>query len=435
MNFYEQDIQELTRRIKEAEKSPDPSLLRSNKLYYELQKERTEAEIDALKRGKPLAEGRRIESLLRAMGFQWITFAQNADRATGFSEYKTIIEKQGFPEKFCDRAVAALAMCDVGDQPIPQIIFNPIHACDAHWLVDAALARWHNVPVFNLDVGVGSEDDKVDIDSLNYIADQLGEFIEWAEKKVPGIKYDKDKHIEIMEMDAIGHKYIGEIYQLKKHVPCPIAAQDAFTVRRFPRFYPNMQKANEYLRTLRDELGERVASGKGPYPEERLRLIWATGANHSGLKHEIKPWRLLVKRKVGMPIMFRGTTAREIGLKYAPYGEVSDYGIKLSPLQEEAKWLDRIAWGGPGKRWINDLMDIARDVGAHGIVHHLLIGCTPILGIGTMLEERAKNELGIPVLNIEGRQMDKDYMSQEEFDETLSRFIDKCFDWAGRPRQ
>jgi len=365
------------------------------------------------------------------MGFHWITFTHNADRSTGFSDYKTIIERLGFTEKCCDRAVAALAMCDIGDLPVPQVIFNPIHACDAHFLVDAALARWHNVPVFNLDCGVGAKDDKVDLDSLNYIADQLGEFIEWAEKKVPGVKYDKDRHIEILEIDAIGDSYMREIYQLIKHVPCPIAPQDGFTAKRHSRIYPNMQKANEYLRICRDELGERVASGKGPYSEERLRLLWASGASH----YDYRPVRLLMERKVAVPYMFRATTVREIGLKYAPYGEVSEYGIKLSPLQEEARWFDRIGWGGPGKRWVTDLLDVARDVGAHGIFHFLQVGCTPILGIGSVVAERAEKELGIPVLNIEGRQLDKDYMAQAQLEEILSTFIDKCLSRLGKPRQ
>ncbi len=430
MKFYEEDIQTHTGRIKMIEESSDPTLLKSDKLYWELEKERAEMELNAWQSGKPIVEGRRIERLLRAMGFQWMTFTHNADRSTKFSEYKTIIERLGFTEKCCDRVVAPLAMCNVGDLPVPQIFFTPIHACDAHWLVDNTLAKWHNVPVFNLDVGLNVE--KVDLDSLNYIADQLGEFIEWAEKKVPGVKYDEDRHIEIIEIDAIGLRYTREIHQLKKHVPCPVSPQEAFRPDRPGRYYPNMQKVNEYLRILRDELGERVASGKGPYPEERLRLLWATGDNPYDTKAW---WRLLMDQKIGMPLMYRGTTTRFTGLKYAPYGEVSEYGIKLSPLQEEARWLDTNTWGGSGKRWIADLLDTARDIGAHGIVHDLLIGCTPILGIGRMLSERAEKELGIPVLNVERRQLDKDYMTEEKFEEILSPFVDKCFEWAGKPRQ
>ncbi len=434
MKFYEHYIQSLTRRIKEYEESPDPTLLRSNKLYYELWKERAEADLAAWQQGKPLVEARHMGRMLRAMGFQWIVLAQNADRATRFSEYKTVLEKQGFPEKCCDRTVGTIAMCYVGDSPLPRLIMNSSSECDPHLLVDDALAEWHNVPVFTLDADVDSKDE-VNLDSLNYISDQLGEFIEWAEKKVPGIKYDKDRHIEIIETDAIGLKFLREIYQLLKHVPCPIVPQDGFTMRREPRRFPNMPRANEYLRVLRDELGERVASGKGQCPEERLRIIWASGANQYGLKAEVNLWRLLTERKVAMPLKINDTTVRQIGLKYAPYGEVSEYGVRLSPLQEEAKEFDRAGWGGSGKRWINDLLDLARDLGTHGIVHHLLVGCTPILGIGGMLAERAEKELGIPVLNIEGRQLDQDYMTQGQFDEILSTFIDKCFDWAGKPRQ
>lgn len=434
MKFYEQYIQDLARRIKQYEESPDPALLRSNKIYYELWKERAEAELDAWQRGKPMVEGRHMGRLLRAMGFHWITLAQNADRAKKFSEYQTILERDGFPEKCCDRTVATIAMCHTGDSPLPQLFLNSITECDAHWLVDGAISGWHNVPVLTLDADIDSKDE-VNLDSLNYIADQLGEFIEWAEKKIPGVKYDEDRLIEIQEIDAIGCKYLTEIYQLSKHVPCPIVPQDGFTMRREPRRYPDMQKANEYLRILRDELGERVAGEKGQCPEERLRFVWASGANQYGLNKEVNLWRLLTERKVSMPVRFGGETVRQVGLKYAPYGETSEYGVKLSPLQEEAREFDRSDFGGPGKRWINHLLDVARDLGAHGIVHHLLVGCTPIVGIGGMLAERAEKELGIPVLNLVGRTLDQTFMTQGQFDEILSTFIDKCFDRAGRPRQ
>ncbi len=435
MKFFEQQIQKLGHQAKEVQESSDTTVLRSDKLFYELGKESLEAQLDVWQSGRPSVEGaNHLSRFMRSLGFEPFSFPNVVDRATGYAEYKTIIERLGFPEKCCERTVAQLAMCEIGDLPKPSIVLDTGHGCDADKFNRWSVASWFNLPVFYVDVPLNHED-KPDLSNLNYIASQLGEFIEWAEKKLPGIKYDEGKHIEMLEIDAISEKYRREIYQLRKHVPCPIAPLEAFrrVLTSFePSRYPNMEKGLEYLRVLRDELGERVATGKGPYPEERLRLLW------SGQSHDlqaINPTKLLMERKVAMPLTVFGEAVRAIGLRCTPYGEVSEYGVKLSPLQHEARTVDTNTYGGPGKRWVNDTLNVARDIGAHGIIHYLLIGCTPMRGLGSMLEERAKKELGIPILNIEGRQLDKDYMTQEKFDEILSPFIDKCFDWTGRPRQ
>ncbi len=434
--FLDQQIKIMARRIKRIEESPDPDLLRSNKLMYELEKERAEHMKDAWQQGKHFASTRGYECLLRSMGFEWGNFAHMVDRNKRYPELKATLEKLGFPEKCCDRTVATLALVGLSELPKPDICLISSHGCDSHCLTMGTEARYHDVPTFFLDIPLDFED-KVGLNTLNYIADQLGEFIEWAEKKVPGIKYDEGRHREFLDIEAIGEKYLSEIYQLRKKVPCPIAPLDAFRIEVQPTRYPNMQKVLEYLRISRDELGERVASGKGPLSEERLRLLWAASGPYA---QNFNPWRLFKERKVAMPLLMHGNAMKRFGagsgtshaLRSEVLDDVGEYGVKLSPLQVEASDPDRTSWGGPGKRWITAIVDVARDLGAHGIVQFLQVGCTPVHGLGSMLAERAKKELNIPVLNVEGREMDKDYMTQGQFEQILSPFMDKCFSWAGK---
>ncbi len=433
MKFLDEQIQRVEGLHKGIEETTDLTVLRSKKLLYELEKEKFEAQRDAMQLGRPTIEAESVHfRFMRSMGFEPHSFSSTVDDSSGWVDCKTILDRLGFPEKYCERTVTGLAICDIGDLPKPDVILSDGGGCDGDRESRRCIGDWFNIPVFYIDVSL-NEDDKPDLANLNYITDQLGEFIEWAEKKLPGVKYDKDKHIEMLESDAIGTKYRKEIYQLVKHVPCPLSPKDARHKRLFglePSRYPNMQKAIEFLRMSRDELGERVASGQGPYPEERLRLLWAGQFPDSDV---LDPGDLLLERKVALPMTLHGTTNRMIGLRCAPpFGEVSEYGIKLSPLQEEARVLDNCSWGGAGKRWVNSTLDLARDIGAHGIINYLLIGCTPMRSMGSVVAERAEKELGIPVLNLEGRKMDKDYMSQERFEKILSFFIDKCFDWAGK---
>ncbi len=426
------------REIKEFEESTDPLLLRANKLFAEVGKERLEAQLNARLQNKPVIEGPSCRRIFRSMGFVNAELGRVSYYAgESFDECTRIAKGMGFSaDRFCDKSVVELAAFGTEAWTKPDLILGDGHACDIdHHCCARTLADMFNIPFFLVDFPL-CQDDKPTLASISYIADQYGEFIEWAEKKVPGVKYDEARHIEMLEMDAIAQKYQAEVYQLLKHVPSPISPEEAHQVGYLgfqPSKYPNMQKALEYLRMMRDELGERVASGKGPYPEERLRLLWAGNYEAGG---DLARSKLLLERKVGMPVVAGGYRKPAFSsFKGAVIGDVSRYGVKLSPLQEEAADLILDWLGGPGKRWVNRILDLARDIGAHGIIHFQLIGCTPMNSMGTMVAERAEKELGIPTLNFIGRQMDKDFMSLSQFEETLSPFVDKCFEWAGKPRQ
>ncbi|MBI4317229.1 MAG: 2-hydroxyacyl-CoA dehydratase [Chloroflexi bacterium] len=429
-------IQEVARRIKRVEESPGSTLV--DRALLEVTKERLEDQLDAWRQGRPSIDGEGCRSaLFRSMGFLPTMYTTTYKFSpSDFRDDIATVEKLGLPaDKLCDKVVTQLAMRSADSAPKPDAILADSHGCDNdHKYYARVQGDLFNIPVFFVDVPL-HEDDKVTLTSINYVAEQYGEFIEWAEKTVPGVKYDEDKHIEALEMDAIARSYCRDIYQLLKHVPCPCDPRDAlgqWFSQFLPSRFPNMRKAAECIRHFRDQLGERVASGKGPYPEERLRLLWA------GMSHDLQvldPRNLLLERRVALPMVVIGYTKVLNGLRGSLFGEVSEYGVKLSPLQHEASEACASCWGGPGKRWVNDALDVARDLGTHGIIHFQLVGCTPGRGMGSVLAERADKELGIPTLNLEGRYLDRDYMSQERFEEILSTFIDQCFDRAGKPRQ
>ncbi len=435
MKYYEQQIQKFSRKMKEIEESRDPKVFRATKLYLQLTKEKWESQLDAWKRGRPKIDGwSSFMRVYRAMGFENFAGPAIAEYSTDYMERKDWIEKAGFPEKCCERVMLLPAMMQSGDYPKMEAIHCDGHGCDPDKYYPRSLGDWFDLPVYYVDIPL-VDDDKPEMESLNYVRDQLGEFIEWAEKTVPGVKYDEGKLIEMQEIDAMGGQYRKDIYELLKHVPCPISPHVAIaqTIDKLePSRFPDMKKALEYIRIYRDEVGEVAANGRGPYEEERLRFIWA------GHTHELmaaNPAKTFLERKIALPLSVGGDTTRDVVLRSWPIGQVSEYGVKLSPLQEEAKTCLTRTWGGTGMRWVNTTLTVARDMGAHGIIHFNLIGCTPMRSMGSVVAERAEKELGIPTLNLEGRILDKDYMTQEQFEQIMSPFIDKCFNRAGKLRQ
>src|SRR5574340_766100 len=123
--FYDQQVQMYTRKIKMMEDNPDPTHLKSYKMFYELERDLAQERIDALKEGKPLIEGHHANnSFYRSMGFTSISFPSTVEDAESYSDYQAILARMGFPEKCCERAHAQLAMCEAGNLPLPHVVFN-----------------------------------------------------------------------------------------------------------------------------------------------------------------------------------------------------------------------------------------------------------------------------------------------------------------------
>ncbi len=435
-NVLQERIDMYTRLIKEVEESPATIVPRSTKLLYELNRDWLEAKLNCARAGRPMGEGSSaFIGLFRSMGLEHMDFPDVVDYTERWAEYDLLLGRMGYPQQCCERIMGQLAMTEMGELPKPHIVANAGHSCDIHAFVRHDNATLFGIPTFYIDTNL-NEDDKPHLADLDYVVEQLGEFIEWAESKVPGIKYDEGKAREIYEMMSQGEKYRHEIFQLIKHVPCPVPPR-LKDVNRMLLFdatrFPDMKKANEYLRLSRDELGEKVAKGQGPYDEERLRLLWAGEPIVN--TDVVDVGKLLMQRKVAMPLCIKGEATSFTGIGWRPLGEVSEYGIVLSPLQATARELTRRSRNGAGKRWVNITVDVARAIGAHGIIHFNLVGCTPTRGMDSVVADRAEKELGIPTLKIEGRLYDQQFYVKARFEEALSAFIDKCFDWAGKPRQ
>ncbi len=415
MNFYEAEIAKCEKRIKRIEENPDPAKLGSNKILYELDRDLNIARLQDWREGKPFADGL-PGPLAKAMGFHHLDLDVSADRSQLATSQFDTIRAAGFPDYACDRTIVFIAMCMTKELPPPSFLVSNNYACDPIMLAYNALARLFDTPVVFWDFGLEANND-----TLRYATDQLGEIIEFAESKVPGIKYDESKHIELQEMDGNAFSLLHEIYQLRKHVPCPISGRDAFRLPMPPSHYPNPAKALEYFRAWRDEMQERAEKGIGAVTEEKLRFVWAVSGPFYA-----DPFAILEKRGVAVPWFQFDMAMRYSGVKYGFYGDEKEYGRRLSPLEEEARMFNCLGWASLAKRWVDDTVYVCRDLEVDGIINFLQVGCTATVGLAKILEDVAERELGIPTLQIEGRQLDPTYFDPIKVHDQLNIFIDSC---------
>ncbi len=127
-----------------------------------------------------------------------------------------------------------------------------------------------------------------------------------------------------------------------------------------------------------------------------------------------------------MPHFQFGTSSRVLGARYGVYGDEKEYGRKLSPLEEEARMRQFNAWGGLGKRWVDDILKICRSLNISAIVNFEQQGCVAAGGLRKLLSDGAMQELGIPMLNIEGRNLFMDAGEQKRFEDKLAIFVESA---------
>ena len=72
------------------------------------------------------------------------------------------------------------------------------------------------------------------------------------------------------------------------------------------------------------------------------------------------------------------------------------------------------------------MMWICKDLKIDAIVNYNMLGCAATLGLKNLVAERAEKELGIPVLQLEGRQWDDTYASAAALTAKLDDFAQMC---------
>lgn len=420
MGFIETEIAVCERRIKKIEENPDPRRLKSNKLAYELERDLRVDLLRAWREGQTFAGIGVPVLLLQAMGFYVLDFNQAANRRSAQMPAVALerlhnLRAKGFPYNCCDGAVMGMDLIMTGDLPKPSLVVD-FGGCDPLTMANIAMADWCDSLLFHLDVPLEANND-----TLEYVTSQLRELINFAESKVPGIRYDEDKLAELQEVDRIAYGYYHDSYEMRKHVPCPIPARDAFRLPRPPSNFPNPQRALEWTKMWRDEQRERVEAKISTAVEEKLRLLWTvTAPMYRNVFTQCE------ERGVAIPVVQTVFTNRLYGGKPGIYGDKTEYGRKLSPLEEDARMILRYSWYGQGNRWIGDTLDTCRDLGCEGIVNFLQVGCLATLNLHKLLADRAEKELGITTLQIAGAYHDSEYVSDDEFDAKLHDFIDMC---------
>jgi hypothetical protein len=415
--FIDEQITNLTRRIKSIEANPRPEYLKSNKLRYELELDGMLAVQESWKAGKPFGILMACEGLTHPLGMEHQGYIEWGDRVRNPQRYYDIaVSKLGFPDHTCDRTMVALGLLLSGEVPMPKLIVSRRVPCDPERWSSMAAAKYSGTLFYDLS-RLNSNGDE----NIKCIADQLGDLIEFAEKSIAGVKYHEDQLIELLELDHQAHELMKETYELRKKVPCPISPQDSFRVMRMPHRFPNPAKVVEYCKMFHDEMFERAEKGIGGVKEEKLRIAWlATGP------YGRSTFDMLNKKGIGLPWFHYGVASYNFGLLRNDYGDDTIYGRKLSPLEEVARHFNSNTWAGEANLWTDSLVQVCIELKIDAVVDFLQVGCVPTKNLKRITAQILRDELGIPTLDLEGREFFSTEASTNEMNRKLEEFLDMC---------
>ena len=414
MNFYETYIVKLQRRIKKLEENPDPGRLKVNKMRYELELEEAKHILEAWKEGRPLSNGGDLMAgiLTRSMGFVPAGSVGAAFQTMTPQKYLDHAKERGLPvDRSCDMTMMPFAMMECRDLPLEDVAICDHHACTPMMLRGIYMAYKGEVHTYYIDIPFEQNDSAV-----SYVADQLREFIEYAEKMFGdrGIRYDEEKLVELLDMRDRMQRINEEVYEMLKHRPCPIGGYDAFLVVGIDN--PS-KKAIEYAEARKEEIKERLEKGIAAVPGEKLRLMWTTTRPFF-----MDPFSVLAKWKANVCFFYSGPVGT-----WAPFPERVFWKERpLSPLERVAAHALSDQWAHSGFRWVEPMIWICKDLGIDAIINYNMVGCVATLGLRKIIEERAEQELGIPTLQLEGKQWDTRYMDKEAISQRLEVFAQMC---------
>ena len=188
-------------------------------------------------------------------------------------------------------------------------------------------------------------------------------------------------------------KVLQRFNRLRSATPPPVSGRDALLVNQIA-FYDDPDRFTQSISKLCDEMEERIAAKQSPIPAGASRLLL------SGCPMAVPNWKL--------PYVIESSGAVVVG-------EESCIGVRnyRDLVDEEAENMDAIidaltdrymridcACFTPNDERMENVVALAKETGAEGVVHYGLSFCQPYAHEAFKVE-KALGKAGIPMLSIE----------------------------------
>ena len=186
---------------------------------------------------------------------------------------------------------------------------------------------------------------------------------------------------------------LQRLARLRAARPAPISGLDALLINQVA-FYDDPVRFTEKIDALCDELDARVEAGEGVAPADAPRILM------SGCPMAAPNWKVpAIVEQLGAVIVGEESCVGERGTRNLVTSSGATREELLDAIAERYLAID-CACFTPNHERMDHIAQMARDLGADGVIHYALLFCTPYLVETHRVRERCKAE-GIPLLAVE----------------------------------
>lgn len=325
-------------------------------------------------------------------------------------------EHEGFSRDLCSYSRCVLGSilgCEKelpeGGLPKPDLLVSTTSACDTHMKWFQVASRIYKAPFYVLDTPYnigGGDSDHLDKEHVEYYKTQLTNLFAFLERQT-GTSLDKYKLGQTLALSNWTSKLWTEIQDLRKNIPCPMDARDAFSAVYFMLSTPGSQEAVDFYTQLRDELRERVKDGIGTVENERFRLVW----------DNLPPWYNL---KIFEYLNTLGAVVVAEVFSHTWTGNLDSE----NPYESLArKYLPNMA-NSTVQRRVDIILNLVREFHINGVILPTNWGCR-MMSIGeTIVRDMVYKKLGVQSLILDLDSSDPRVTGEAQVKERLATFLE-----------
>jgi benzoyl-CoA reductase/2-hydroxyglutaryl-CoA dehydratase subunit BcrC/BadD/HgdB len=380
------------------------------------------------------------EEILEAMGVQQI-YTENfagvcaAKKAAGY--FIEIAEADGYSQDICSYVRTgvgyAIKRKELGVIPPeapnggmadPTLIVGSTTQCEPRYKWYQSLGRYMNVPYFcfenaSLKVPCGVDADDIGEMVVKNVVKELKQFQKDLEKML-GHKMDEARLREIVENSEATKNTYWKCLEMSRNIPCPMPAEDMFTIMPLGMFYMHKKESLEFFRALYAELEGRVKNKQGVIPDEKYRLLWGWGIPSW---HSMSSFNYFEQRNAVcvMESCYSGCAGGvfEEGDKYSDPIErvVRGYFFRMNVANKRAN-INKVT---PN---VQTVLNLVHDFSCDGVVLNTQASCRPQSVGQKMAVEMLHKYIHVPVLILESDMADERNYSAADTNAHIDAFIE-----------
>jgi benzoyl-CoA reductase/2-hydroxyglutaryl-CoA dehydratase subunit BcrC/BadD/HgdB len=290
--------------------------------------------------------------------------------------------------------------------PHPDVILWTNMICDNAAKSGELVMHLSDCPGFFVDCPFQQTDEENE-----YLKDELKDVIHFLEEK-SGHQMDWSKLSENIERMDEQIELIREINRLRQNVPSPFLPQDILKLFTVDCMFAGQPEATNYLKTLRQEIVDRMNGGEASPAQERFRVM-----------------NILFP-----PVLMMATIERkslEYGVVCTADPLICHWGEgrldAQKPIESVLKKMTinpvMVMYGPLDEQKIKSIVDCAIDYRIDGVIHYAHVGCRQSAALIKLLKENL-NDAGIPVLILDCDIIDTTVTTEQEVCDKLEQFFE-----------